>query len=184
MAGRTLTANNEGQVTTYEKVEKLESTLPPAWFLSIAEAARVTADAKQVERGTTHHTAARQTMDERTAAESPSATITGRTSSGAATRLFQLTREFLPVSNILLVELESVSAVHSAAGRMWEVRGMQAFSTARVGERERKGLRHLHAPSGVVERLVYLISCRGRKREMGSIATEGKQAFAGGTDRG
>jgi hypothetical protein len=97
MAGRTLTANNEGQVTRYEKVEKLEGTLPPAWFLSIAEAARAATDAKQVERGTTHHAAARQTMNERAAAESPSATITGRTSSDAATRLFQLTREFLPV---------------------------------------------------------------------------------------
>jgi hypothetical protein len=173
MAGRTLRANNEGQVIRYEKAEKLEGTLFPAWFLSITEAARATADAKQVERGMTHHTAARATMDERATTESLSATITGRTSSDAATRLFQLTWEFLPVSNILLVELESVSVVHSA-GRMWEVRGVRAFSAAQAGGRERKGLRRLHAPSGVVERLVSLISCRGRKREMGSVATEGK----------
>ena len=94
MAGRTLMANSEGQVIRYEKVEKLESIFPPAWFLSIAEAARATTEARQVERGTTHHTAARPTTDERIAAESPSARITGRTSSDAATRLFQVTREF------------------------------------------------------------------------------------------
>lgn len=63
------------------------------------------------------------------------------------------------------------------------VRSEFAFLSHRR-ERDRKGLRHLDAPSCVVERLVSLISCRGRKREMGSAAIEGKQAFTRGTGGG